>query len=88
MSFLKYVCHDGLVLELEANELLQGTDFCLQCVTCGVCGKLLTIYEEPRIFKCYCGVEEQNSFACPDGHYICKQCASLRGDCPHGKDKE
>lgn len=94
MSFIKYVCHDGLVLEMSLEELLQGTNFCIQCLTCGVCGKLFTIYEEPRTFKCVnrkyfriCGVEERSSFACPDGHYICKKCAALRGRCSHGKDK-
>ena len=45
----KYMKKDGTVTEINefhCKHKLAG----LYCVSCGVCGKVLTFYEEERIF--------------------------------------
>jgi len=88
----KLIRKDGTVREIK--ELwCKNKSASLYCVSCGVCGKVLTFYEEKRIFKCaLCGTEEENTSCCPEGHYMCKhcwhptrECFPLEGNCQGGE---
>ena len=78
----KFIKKDGTVEEVGEVWVPNHELASLECCTCGVCGKVLTFYEEKRIFKCaLCGNEEENNCCCPENHYICKACSCLKMGC-------
>ena len=78
----EFIRKDGTVEEVKEVHVPNHELASLECLTCGVCGKVLTFFEEKRIFKCgLCGTEEENNCRCPEEHYICKGCSCVKMGC-------
>jgi hypothetical protein len=78
----RYVLDNGTVKEVD-KIVFHHNLADVRCFSCGVCGRLLTLFESPHMFTCaLCGAEEESKCACENGHYICKACWSAKGFCP------
>lgn len=74
----KFFLKDGSAVEFKTLECERDSLVSVQCVKCGICGAILSFYEEKRILKCaLCDTEEENYYCCPENHYICKHCSDL-----------